>query len=215
MNDELRLGDVLRERYLIQRVIGSTNGKTIYLARDLALDNQMVVDIVSSKSALPSGLTLSAWEARVLGHLGDNPNIATVVDYWEENETAIMVTRYLPGGSLRDLIVRSRESDKNLPAESILRLSAEIATAVAYIHHRRILHLDLQPRNVLFDEWGTIHLVDFDTAVSIDDQDMSDLSHRPLNEYMAPEVIDGRSPDERADLYSLGATIYEMCQGRP
>jgi serine/threonine protein kinase len=213
MNDELQPGDVLRERYEIRQVIGSTRHKMIYLAYDHVLECQVVIDVFSSNSALPSGLTLSAWEARVLGYLGDNPNIATILDYWEENETAVMVTRYLPGGSLRDLIARSLESGKNLPAESILRLSAEIATALAYIHHRRILYLDLQPRNVLFDEWGTVHLVDFDAAVSIDDQDMSDLSRRPVNDYMAPELIDDRNVDQRADLYSLGATIYEMCQG--
>jgi serine/threonine protein kinase len=68
---------------------------------------------------------------------------------------------------------------------------------------------------VLFDEWGTVHLVDFDTAVWLDDPEMSDLSHRPVIDHMAPELTDGGSADERADLYSLGATIYEMCQGRP
>ena len=62
---------------------------------------------------------------------------------------------------------------------------------------------------------ATVHLVDFDTAVWLDDQEMSDLSHRPVIDHMAPELTDGGSADERADLYSLGATIYEMCQGRP
>lgn len=96
-----------------------------------------------------------------------------------------------------------------------MRLSIEIASGLAHIHGRRILYRDLQPRNVLFDEWGTIHLVDFDTAVSLDDRDMSDLSHRPVIDYMAPELMDGGCADERTDLYSLGATIYEMCDGRP
>jgi serine/threonine protein kinase len=77
------------------------------------------------------------------------------------------------------------------------------------------LYLDLQPRNVLFDEWGTIHLVDFDTAVSLDDHYVSDLSHRAVINYTAPELIDGAVTDERADLYSLGATIYEMATGHP
>jgi serine/threonine protein kinase len=57
-------------------------------------------------------------------------------------------------------------------------------------------------------------LVDFDTAVSLDDSPMSDLSHRH-GIGMAPELTGGMRADERADLYSLGVTIYEMCQGRP
>jgi len=164
---------------------------------------------------MPTGLTVSAWETRVLGQLGDHRNIATVLDHWENGETAVMVSRYLSGGSLRDLIARSRESGDGLPVEDILRIAIEIASGLEHIHGRRILYRDLQPRNVLFDEWGTVHLVDFDTAVSLDDRDMSDLSHRPVINYMAPELTAGGSADERADLYALGATIYEICQGRP
>ena len=96
-----------------------------------------------------------------------------------------------------------------------MRIATEIAQGLSYIHGRRILYRDLQPRNVLFDERDTVHLVDFDTAVSLDERDMSDLSHRPVIDYMAPELTEGESADERADLYSLGATIYEMCAGRP
>ena len=126
-----------------------------------------------------------------------------------------MVTRYLNGGSLHDLITRSREeSGEGLPVEDILRLSIELAYGLAHIHQRRILYLDLQPRNVLFDEWGTIHLVDFDTAVSLDDHEVTDLSRRAVINYTAPELMDGVVADESADLYSLGATIYEMTAGR-
>jgi len=160
-----------------------------------------------------NGLTVSAWEARVLGKLDDHPNIATAQDYWEDRETAVMVSRYLSGGTLLDRI--ARESGTGLPVDSILRIATEIASGLEHIHGRRILYRDLQPRNVLFDEWGTVHLVDFDTAVSLDEGEMSDPSHRPVIDHMAPELTDGSSADERADLYSLGATIYEMCQGRP
>ena len=128
-------------------------------------------------------------------------------------ELLVMVSRYLSGGTLRDRIARSKESGEGLPFGSILQFSLEIAHALAHIHGRRILYRDLQPRNVLFDEWGTIHLVDFDTAVSLDDRDVSDLSHRPVVDYMASELAEGGSADERADLYSLGVTIYEMCHG--
>lgn len=132
--------------------------------------------------------------------------------------------RYLSGGTLPDLIARSRESAEGLPVERILVIATEIAHGLAYIHGRRIftwtcspatLYLDLQPRNVLFDERGTVHLVDFDAAVPLDQPDVSHLADRPVIVYTAPEVTGDGGADERADLYSLGATIYEMAAGRP
>jgi len=213
---EIRAEDFLRPgRYEIQQLLRSTRDKNVYLARDRELDCLVALDVFSNNATMPTGLTVSAWETRVLGKLGDHRNIATVLDHWENDQTAVMVTRYLTGGSLRDLIVQTKESDGHLSVQTILRIAIEITSGLEHIHGRRILYRDLQPRNVLFDEWGTVHLVDFDTAVSVDDQDMSDLSHRPVIDYMAPELANGGSADERADLYSLGATIYEMCQGSP
>jgi serine/threonine protein kinase len=214
---EFQLGDVLRDgRYEIAELVRHAVGKKVYRACDRVLDCQVALDVFSNNSIMPSGLTVSAWEAHVLGRLGDHPNIATVLDHWEDNQMAAMVTRWLTGGTLHDLIKNSREqSGEGLPVEDIFRLSIELAYGLAHIHQRRVLYLDLQPRNVLFDEWGTIHLVDFDTAVSLDDHDVSNLSHRAVINYTAPELIDGAVADERADLYSLGATIYEMAAGHP
>jgi len=209
-------GDFLRGgRYDVRRLLHSTRDKKIYLAQDRELGCLVTVDVFSDNAVMPTGLTVSAWETQVLGQLGDHRNIATVLDHWEDGDTAFMVTRYLSGGSLQGLIERSRESGENLPVERILQIATEITGGLEHIHRRRILYRDLQPRNVLFDEWGTVHLVDFDTSVSVDDRQMSDLSHRPVIDYMAPELTDSAAADERADLYSLGATIYAMCQGHP
>jgi serine/threonine protein kinase len=216
-NTELQPGDVLRAgRYEIKELLREAADKNVYLAEDGALACPVAVDVfANNNSIMPNGLTVSAWEARVLGQLGDHPNIAKAHDYWEDGKTAVMVTRYLSGGSLADLIVRSRESGVGLPAERIMQLSSEIARGLEHIHGRGILYRDLQPRNCLLDEWGVVHLVDFDTAVSLAEDDASDLSQRPVIVYTAPEITDGGNVDERADLYSLGATMYDMAAGHP
>ncbi len=217
MDTTIQPGDVLKDgRYEIEEFLRTGQEKKIYLARDRNLDCLVALDVFSSNNpVMPGGQTLNVWEARILGQLGDHPNIGTVLDRWNEGETAFMTTRYLSGGSLKDLIADSRKSGQRLPVDEVLRISTEITNGLAHIHDCRILYLDLQPQNVRFDKWHKIHLLDFDTALSLDDTSQIDLSHRPVTGYTAPELLEKARADERADLYSLGATIYEMCQGYP
>jgi serine/threonine protein kinase len=217
MDKQIQPGDVLKHgRYEIQRFLGHGQGKAIYLARDRDLDCPVALDVFYADNPVqPAGLTVNAWEARMLGRLGDHPNIATVLERWVEGKTSFMTTRYLTGGTLKDLVADSRKSGQYLPIDEILRISLEIANGLAHIHSCGILYLDLQPKNVRFDQWHKIHLVDFDTAVPLEDAPAADLPRRPATSYTAPELTAGGPVDERADLYSLGATIYEMCQGYP
>jgi serine/threonine protein kinase len=216
MNKVIQPGDVLKDgRYEIQQLLGHGQGKMIYLARDQDLDCLVALDFFSASNPVrPAGLTVNVREARMLGRLGGHPNIATVLDRWAEGTQSFMTTRYLAGGSLKDLIADSHKSGQYLPVDEILRISVEIANALAHIHSCNILYLDLQPKNVRFDQWRKVHLVDFDTAVPTDDATAGGLPHRPATSYTAPELLGG-PVGEGADLYSLGATVYEMCQGYP
>jgi serine/threonine protein kinase len=216
MDRELQAGDVLRDRFEVRKRLNRARDKIVYLGYDREFDCQVTIDVFSSnKPIMPSGMTMAAWETRVLGKLGDHPNIARVVHHWEDGETAIMVNRYLPGGNLHDLIAHSRDYGTDLAIDRILLITKHIASGLAYIHRNGLLYRDLRPRNVRFDEFGTVRLVDFDTAVPLGQSDTGDLTDRLKAECTAPEVADGLSAGERADLYSLGTTMYEMIAGYP
>lgn len=216
MSLKLDKGDVLRNgRYEVRQLMRSAPDREMYRAYDHVFDCPVTLDVFSNKATMPSGLRVSAWEARVLYKLGGHRNIARVQDYWDEGGSAVMATQYLPGGRLEELIASCQSTGESLAIQRILQLSVEIVDGLAYIHQCRLLYRDLQPHNVLFDEWGTPKLVDFDTAVSVDDRDMVDPPDQAVINYMAPELIYGEDASERADLYSLGATIYEMCEGHP
>jgi serine/threonine protein kinase len=205
-------GDTLKGgRYQIERLLRKAPGKGVYLAQDHVLDCTVVVDVSPVEAVAARGS--AAWEARVLGRLGDHPNIAFVIDYWQDSESSYMVSRYLSGGSLQDAIEAAKAEGEPIPVERVLRYALQLARALEHIHGCRIVYRDLQPRNVLLDSWGTLRLVDFDTAVSLDDHDQPPISDGRSIEHMAPEVAAGDSPDERGDLYSLGTTIVAMCEG--
>jgi serine/threonine protein kinase len=217
MDDALKRGTFLRDRrFEIVEVLGTPVNKTIYRALDHVGGGEVALDVFSHNLVVPNGMTVREWETQVLAQLRDHPNVAKVLDHWEDEHVAAMATPYLTGGNLADRIAKSnRGSGGGLAIEDVFRLSIELAYGLAHIHLCGILYRDLQPRNVRFDGWGTLRLVDFDTAVLLGDPHPSDMSRHSVINYMAPELLDGRAADGRADLYSLGATMYEMVAGHP
>ena len=202
-------------QYAVQQHMRTAPDREVWRAYDNVFDCAVALDVFSNKARMPSGLPVSAWEAQVLRKLGDHRNIARVYDYWVEGGAPMMATRYLPGERLEDSVAAAEEVGRALPIQRILQLAVELADGLAHIHQCGLLYRDMQPHNVLFDDWGTPRLVDFDTAVSIENHDVLDVSQQAVINYMAPELIYGEDADERADLYSLGATLYEMCEGHP
>jgi hypothetical protein len=126
-SSELRPGEVLRDgRYEIQELRRAARDKSVYLAQDRVLGCQVAVDAFSNDSPIvPGGLTVSAWETLVLGQLGDHPNIASVLERWEDGKTAFMSSRYLSGGSLRERIANSAQLSSQLRASPQQNLVGE------------------------------------------------------------------------------------------
>lgn len=149
-----------------------------------------------------------------MGRLGDHPHIVTIYDIGDEEGQPYIVSQYMAGGSIADLIASSPEH--RIPLDMTLRLADEVCQALDHAHKRAIIHRDLKPGNVWLTTDGTAKLGDFGLAVA---SDRSRLTVEGMMvgtvAYLPPEQAVGRTVDARSDLYSLGAMLYEMLCGRP
>jgi len=117
---------------------------------------------------------------------------------------------YVTGSTLYDLINQFRV----FPEADALAIASLICVALEYLHDNGIVHRDLKPENVMICDDGTIRVMDFGLARSADARRVT-LMGSPLGtpHYMAPERVNGKRGDERTDIYSLGAMLYEMLVG--
>ena len=202
--------------YRILEQSGAGGMGVVYRARDERLDRDVAVKVLS-----PSVLTDEAarkrfrTEALALSRL-NHPNIATVYDFDRQDTTDFLVMEYLPGASLDIKLLAG-----SLPEPETIRLGLQIAEGLAAAHERGVVHRDLKPGNLRFTPEGRLKILDFGISkflgpVSLTAETESVSETRAVAgtlPYMAPEQVLGNTADERADLYSCGAVLYEMATG--
>ena len=149
-------------------------------------------------------------EAQLVARL-EHPHIVPLYDYWREPDGAYLVMRYLRGGSLRDLLAHGP-----LEADLTARLTDQVALALTAAHRQGVVHRDVKPANILFDEDGNAYLSDFGIAkdVAAADGPSSRSTPSPPAYYLSPEEIRGEPAVPQTDVYSLGLVLYEALAGR-
>jgi serine/threonine protein kinase len=217
MQPEELVGQTLGH-YHIKKLAGQGGMATVYQAEDIHLGREVAIKaFLSNKGETQDFLRRFAREARVLAQL-DHPQILPVYDYGEQSNMAFLVTPYLPGGSLKEML----EERKVLPPSEAVKLIEQVLSALQYAHDRNLIHRDIKPGNLLFKSDGTLVLADFGLVKVIegDGQNMSPLmtlSNTNENvagtpDYMAPEQIEGKVV-AASDIYALGIVLYEMVTG--
>ena len=143
-------------------------------------------------------------EARSAGNL-THPNIVTIYDVDEDQGLTFIVMEFIDGQSLESLIA----SNRHYSVDEVYGMMAPIADALDYAHARGVIHRDIKPGNILIDRNGQPHIVDFGIA-RLSSSTMTQTNvvmGTPF--YMSPEQLAGKKVDNRADVFSLGAVIYE------
>jgi tetratricopeptide (TPR) repeat protein len=201
-------------RYQTVRALGEGGQKTAYLGRDVALARDVVICILKTKDLDESGVERLRREARTMAQVGAHPNIVTVFDIGDENGQPYVVTEFVEGGSVLDLLQEGQRGP--LATDQVLKIGIEVAQALQYAHGMGIVHRDVKPANVWLTRAGLAKLGDFGLALV---PKFSDLTMEGAIVgsalYMAPEQALGKKAHPASDIYALGAMLYEMVTGKP
>ena len=198
--------------YIIQGLLGTGGMGTVYRAQDLRLGRAVAIKVINAGRGAPGFAARFQREARVLAQL-DHPNILPLWDVGQAGDLLYLVTPVVEGGSLRDLRLRLGGS---VPVARALGLVAQVADALHHAHQRGVVHRDVKPGNLLLHADGRVMLADFGIARSANDHPDVSASDLAIGtpHYIAPEQALGDQVDGRADIYSLGAVLYELLSGR-
>jgi len=199
-------------RYRIERLLGRGGFGLVYLARDEQLNRPVAVKVPhANRIAHPEDAELYLAEARTVASL-EHPHIVPVYDVGSTAEFPFfVVSKYVEG---TDLAMRLKES--RFSCQQTAELMATVAEALHYAHKRGLVHRDIKPGNILIDNDGKPHVVDFGLALREENIGKgSGLAGTPS--YMSPEQArgEGHRVDGRSDIFSLGLVFYELLVGRP
>lgn len=206
--------------YMVEDRLGKGGMGEVFLARDLALGRAAAIKVLpaSFEPELKRRLLREAEAARRLQH----PGIATFFEAGEADGIAFIAMEYVRGETLR-----KRLRAGPLPAPAALGISGGLLEALGHAHSAGIVHRDIKPENVMLTGEHAAKLLDFglarDIAVEAGDGDAATMRRTVLTEagsllgtigYMAPEQLSGGAVGPRADLFAVGAVLYEMLSGR-
>ena len=204
--------------YEIVAPIGAGGMGEVYRAHDARLRRDVAVKVLpSSVAGDPDRLRRFEQEALATAAL-NHPNILAVYDIGREGDTAFVVEELLDGETLRDKLSAA------LPPRKVIEIGTQIANGLAAAHEKGIVHRDLKPENVFITRDERVKILDFGLAKTV-------FSHTSATTtgmvgatepgvvlgtvgYMAPEQVRAQAVDHRADIFSLGALLYEMLSGR-
>ena len=206
------VGSVLEERYELEELVGRGGMSSVYRARDRILGREVAVKMLHEQyTSDKDQVERFRREARAVAKLAQS-NVAVVIDRGEDEGRPYIVFEYVEGGSLKRLI----EQAAPLPLETVLQLGIEIARGLEHAHRSGLVHRDVKPQNVLLDGGGVAKVIDFGIArSSAEVRPGLTLTGTVLgsSDYISPEQAQGRTVEDRTDVYSFAIVLYELLTG--
>ena len=204
-------GQLINDRYEIQRLIGEGGMANVYLAKDTILDRKVAVKVLRGDLAgdekFVRRFQREALSASSLSH----PNIVEIYDVGEDEGNFYIVMKYIEGKTLKQLI--KKRGVLSLPETMDIML--QLLDALATAHDSYIIHRDIKPQNIMIKESGLVKITDFGIAMALNSAQLTQTnSVMGSVHYLPPEQASGKGSTIRSDIYSLGILMFEMLSGK-
>jgi WD40 repeat protein len=207
-----RLGD-----FRILREVGRGGMGIVYEAEQISLKRRVALKVLRYGGSGPEAMQRFRREAETVAEL-HHTNIVPIFAIGCEDDVHYYAMQFIDGSSLAQLAEQAGETGKPIAPRDLAGWALQASEALAHAHQRGVVHRDVKPSNLILDPGGRIWLTDFGLAKRADDVTLSvagALLGTPR--YMSPEQAEAmsRPVDHRTDIYSLGATLYELAVGGP
>jgi serine/threonine-protein kinase len=214
LSSSIAPGDVLANRYRIQRLLGKGGMGAVYLAHDEVLGDVVALKTISSAWASDEAGMIDRFKRECsAARKVSSPYVIRIHDLGEARPGLLYLSmEYFQGRTLSELIA----SRGLVPIPDCVDILAQICNGLTAAHDAGVIHRDLKPSNVLIGERNAVKIIDFGLAKATAVEGMTAtgmLMGTP--HYMSPEQVRGRRVDAASDLYSLGALAYHLVTGRP
>jgi serine/threonine-protein kinase len=208
----LTVETVAAGRYRIERPLGHGGMASVYLARDSELDRPVALKILAEALGGDEQFRRRFLrEARVAARLS-HANVVQVYDAGEEAGRPFIVMEFVPGTTLAEMLSRGA----SLPVSTATWIAHQAALGLQNAHEAGLVHRDVKPQNLLVRDDGVVKIADFGIARAAELSRVTELGTvLGTAAYLSPEQARGDDVTASADIYSLGAVLYEMVTGRP
>ena len=197
---------VFAGRYRLESLLGQSAMAEVWLAHDLELDRPVALKLLTP-TADRARFQREARAAAALAH----PNVTRLYDYGEADGRLFMALEYLPHGTLEERLTRKRR----VPDAETAAIASQLAAGLAHAHERGLVHRDVKPANVLFDDEDRPKLADFGIARITGGDTLTEAGTvLGTAAYISPEQAAGESAGPASDVYSFGVLLYRMLTGR-
>lgn len=205
------IGKVLLEQFRVDAFVASGGMGVVYRVWDLKRNVPLAMKVLHIELADdPSVFKRFKREANALKKLA-HPNIVPFYGLYQTMDFAFLLERFIDGPSLQDIL--RQQKGKPLDKVSALTYLKALCAALGYAHANGVVHCDVKPGNIMFDQGGNIYVTDFGVARHAESTTTT-LGAAGTPAYMAPEQILGRSVTAATDIYSLGVILFEMLTGQ-